>query len=163
MSDSTKTYKTMLEMCVGFGVSPLNMSLPQTDPISAWQSATNLGLELSPISKEEARALAETWPFTFREIYEGFSPPIDEQKTDSPWRDMATAPKDGEQILILFDSATVDIVRLCFWRDGNNWEGGFDAEDVGWWSYKHSVTQEQINLDWMIPIGWMPFPDRPDK
>lgn len=67
----------------------------------------------------------------------------------SAWIDMASVPKDGTEIIILFDSATVDIVRLCWW-------------DNGWWSYIHSVTQELIDLKLMRPVGWMPCPeDRP--
>lgn len=61
-------------------------------------------------------------------------------------------------ILILFDSASVEVVRLCWWNDGSPEQNGgdSDAESIGWWSYRHSVTQEQI--DWMPAVAWMPMP-----
>jgi hypothetical protein len=76
------------------------------------------------------------------------------------WQPMAIAPKDGSEILVLFDSATVDVVRLCWWDDGAPRESDrFPAprpDDVGWWSYRHSVTQEQINIG--KAVGWLPMP-----
>jgi hypothetical protein len=79
---------------------------------------------------------------------------------DPLWLPIATAPKDGTEILVLFDSATVDVVRLCWWDDGAPRESdnvpGPRPDDVGWWSYKHSVTQEQI--EGMTPVGWLPMP-----
>ena len=76
------------------------------------------------------------------------------------WIPIESAPKNGDEILILFDSATVDVVRLCWWNDGSLEQNGGDPDpsSIGWWSYKHSVTQEQIDL---TPIAWMPFPDCP--
>lgn len=83
------------------------------------------------------------------------------------WRDMGDAPKDGTEIIVLIDSATVPIVRSAWWRDGN---GGYDENDriefgipfdereVGWWSYRHSVTQEKLE-GYDLPIAWMPLPD----
>jgi hypothetical protein len=76
------------------------------------------------------------------------------------WLPMETAPKDDTEILILFDSATVDIVRLCWWNDGLGCDFDPDPESRGWWSYAHSVTQEMIDTDLMQPLGWMPFPSR---
>jgi hypothetical protein len=81
------------------------------------------------------------------------------------WIPIETAPKDGTEILVLFDSASVDIVRLCWWDDGAPEPWGDNQPrpgDVGWWSYQHSVTQELINVDLMAPIGWMPHPPRLD-
>lgn len=81
----------------------------------------------------------------------------------SAWLDMATAPKDDTEILILFDSATVDIVRLCWWNDGVGCDFEPDPESKGWWSYIHSVTQEKINTTLLKPLGWMPHPSRPNS
>lgn len=78
------------------------------------------------------------------------------------WRPMESAPKDGTEIIMLFDELTVDIVRLCWWNDGVNCHFDPDAKQRGWWSYTHSVTQEMIDTDIMQPIGWMPYPDRPN-
>jgi len=88
-----------------------------------------------------------------------FAGPIPEPE-HTEWQPIETAPKDRDgEILILFDSASVEVVRLCWWNDGSLEQNGGEAdpESVGWWSYKHSVTQEQI--DHMTPIAWMPMPD----
>ena len=78
------------------------------------------------------------------------------------WRPMETAPKDDTKIIILFDSATVDIVKLCWWNDGIGCDFELDTAARGWWSYIHSVTQELIDPRLMQPVGWMPHPDRPN-
>lgn len=77
------------------------------------------------------------------------------------WLPMATAPKDGTEILVLFDSATVNVVRLCWWDDGEPrpWDelpNQPRPDDVGWWSYIHSVTKEKIEIG--KPVGWLPMP-----
>lgn len=69
------------------------------------------------------------------------------------WKPFETAPKNGESIIILINCATVPIVRTAWWNDGID-----DPNGAGWWSYRHSVTQEMlINED--TPIAWMPLPD----
>lgn len=78
------------------------------------------------------------------------------------WLPMDTAPNDGTEIIILFDSATVEMVRLCWWNDGKGCDFEPDVESRGWWSYRSSVTQELIDTRLMNPIGWMPHPDRPN-
>lgn len=80
------------------------------------------------------------------------------------WRPIETAPKDGADILIGFDSASVWVVHVAWWRDSSD-EGfsecGFDQSDVGWWSYvKGAVTQEQLN-GYRTPTHWMPLPPPP--
>lgn len=82
------------------------------------------------------------------------------------WRDMAEAPRDGTEIIVLIDSATVPIVRSAWWRDGYQVDAETDAElglaradeDIGWWSYRHSVTQEKLE-GYDLPVAWMPMPD----
>ena len=82
--------------------------------------------------------------------------------SNDKWLPMDTTPKDGTEIIILFDSASVDVVRLCWWDDGTPqpWNGIDEqrSDDIGWWSYRHSVTQEKIEI--MEPIGWMAMPER---
>jgi hypothetical protein len=71
------------------------------------------------------------------------------------WRSMDTAPKGGTEIILLFDSAGVDIVRLCWW---DSYPG--DDSASGWWSFKLNVTSEFIDPVLMAPVGWIPFPSR---
>ncbi len=68
------------------------------------------------------------------------------------WKPIETAPKDGTEILIYADCATVPIVRLAWWDDGTDPAGS--PEDKGWWSYQHSVTQEK--LDYLQLSYWKP-------
>ena len=57
---------------------------------------------------------------------------------------MDTAPRNGEEIIILFNTAGVDVVRSCWWSDGE------------WWSYRNSVTQETIEHE---AVGWIDMTD----
>jgi hypothetical protein len=104
-------------------------------------------------------ALVGVWQFA------GPIPKPEELPNAHPvWNPIETAPKDGSEILVLFDSATVEVVRLCWWNDGSAEQnrGIADPEAIGWWSYRHSVTQEQ--LTWLKnPIAWMPMPDFPGE
>lgn len=82
------------------------------------------------------------------------------------WLDMRDAPKDGTEIIVLINSATVPIVRSAWWDDGMD---GYDEADlkelgltnkegqIGWWSYRHSVTQEKLE-GYDLPVGWMHMP-----
>jgi hypothetical protein len=71
---------------------------------------------------------------------------------------MCSAPKDETEIIILFDSAGVPIVRLCWWNDGIGDDFKPDHDFRGWWSYNNSVSQEMIDESFMRPVGWMPMP-----
>jgi hypothetical protein len=79
------------------------------------------------------------------------------------WRPIETAPKDGTEVLVFVDCATVPIIRLAFWCDGEFWQDhGYSSqeEETGWWSYENSVSQEK--LDGAVePTHWMPAPKRP--
>lgn len=74
------------------------------------------------------------------------------------WQPIETAPKDGTQILLYAEQATVDLARLAFWNDGAMWDSqGFNSQEqaVGWWSYRNCVAQEKITA-WE-PTHWAPF------
>ena len=78
----------------------------------------------------------------------------------SEWRpipetvDTSQPPFNGDDVLIWADSACVNIVRLAFWREPDADLDESD-EDRGWWSYQHSVTQEQLTF--LKPTYWAPF------
>jgi len=61
------------------------------------------------------------------------------------WKSIETAPKDGTEIIVGFDLATVWIVRSAWYRRVEDNPFEFDESDVGWWSYKSSVTQEKLD------------------
>lgn len=77
------------------------------------------------------------------------------------WQPIATAPKDGTGIIVGFDSASVWIVCNSWYRDAADVKemrecgAGYDPNepletDIGWWSYRSSVTQELIE-----PTHWL--------
>lgn len=76
------------------------------------------------------------------------------------WQPIETAPREyNTKVLVLFNSASVPVVRLCWYDDGAPQPWNEDRprpNDVGWWSYKHSVTQEKIDL---TAVAWMPYPN----
>lgn len=87
--------------------------------------------------------------------------------SEQQWQPIETAPKDGTEIIVGFDFATVWIVHLAFWRDGAELEaqgvGDWRSEDTGWWSYVlGSVTQEQLDGS-RTPTHWMPCPRIPTR
>jgi hypothetical protein len=81
------------------------------------------------------------------------------------WLPIETAPRDGTNIIVGFDSASVWIVHVAWWREMEDWmrnDPQWSEEDVGWWSYtKHSVTQEKLE-DHRMPTHWMPLPSLPN-
>lgn len=81
------------------------------------------------------------------------------------WQPIETAPKDGTEILLLLDCATVPVVHIGWWNSREEWErvgqicGGCDSleEWEGWWAYtRNSVTQEKLD-GFRSPTHWMPF------
>ena len=81
------------------------------------------------------------------------------------WRPIETAPKDGTEVLVLLNSASVDVVHIAWWRSREEWErsgqycGGWDSleEWEGWWSYtRNSVSQEKLE-GYQYPTHWHPM------
>ncbi len=82
------------------------------------------------------------------------------------WRPIDTAPKDGSDIIVGCDVASVWVIHVAFWRevDENLIAIGWEAPgDTGWWSYtRNSVTQEKLE-GWATPTHWMPLPTPPNR
>ena len=83
----------------------------------------------------------------------------------SEWQPIETAPKDGTEVLIYVDVATVPVVHIAWYRSREEWEAfglycAFcDTLEVweGWWSYPlDSVSQVKLDRD-KLPTHWMPF------
>lgn len=81
------------------------------------------------------------------------------------WQPIKTAPRDGTEILVWFDFATVPIVHIAWYRSAEEWErsgqycGGWEALEMweGWWSYtEHSVTQSKLE-GFKHPTYWMKY------
>ena len=78
----------------------------------------------------------------------------------SEWLPIETAPKDGTEVLVGVDIATVWIVRNARFVRGEDWMEP-ESED-GWWAYCNSVSQEMLE-GIFAPTHWMPMPDPPQK
>lgn len=74
------------------------------------------------------------------------------------WQDIATAPRDGFEVIVMYMHVDTQIVHNAFYASE---EDGWDIEDVGWWSYDKSEVS-RIKLDgWMAPTHYMPLPAAP--
>ena len=72
------------------------------------------------------------------------------------WQPIETAPKDGTDILVLINSATVWVVHIAWWRTLDE-DLNSNPDHVGWWSYtEHSVTQKMLD-EYSRPLYWQPF------
>ena len=87
---------------------------------------------------------------------------------DNEWQPIETAPKDETDVIVGVDIADTWIVRSAWYRspeliadhaeyDPENW----DASDVGWWSYRNSVSQEKLEGIYE-PTHWIPLPSPPE-
>jgi hypothetical protein len=88
-----------------------------------------------------------------------------ELERDMQWQAIATAPKDGRDILVGYDFASVWVVHVAFWRDCDAFNDPLPAghDGIGWWSYiADSVTQTKLNND-NAPTHWMPLPKLPNE
>lgn len=81
------------------------------------------------------------------------------------WLPMETAPKDGTDVLVWIDVATVPVVHLAWFNSEDDWikyveASGSDTpleEYVGWWTYPvGSVSQEKLDGH-RTPLFWMPY------
>lgn len=78
----------------------------------------------------------------------------------SDWQDISTAPKDGTEIIVGVDVATVWIVRSARYVRADEWYPSEPDDVDGWWSYINSVSQEQL-VGIYEPTHWMPQPAPP--
>lgn len=86
------------------------------------------------------------------------------------WLPIDTAPKDGTDILVCYEMATVPIVHIAHYDSDEHdmWEyqGSKSKEDaVGWWSFvQNSVSQHKLcKEDYNAPTHWMPLPPWPEE
>lgn len=73
------------------------------------------------------------------------------------WLPIKSAPKDGRNIIVGADIASVWITRNAFWSDDE-----FDENsEPGWWSYRNSVGRELLEGIYE-PTHWIPMPYPPN-
>jgi len=77
---------------------------------------------------------------------------------NNEWQPIETAPKDGTDIIVYRDSATVPIIRGAFWLD----EDKHIDTPSGWYHSRNSVGFYLLSgLD--APTHWIPCPKLPNK
>ncbi len=73
------------------------------------------------------------------------------------WQPIETAPKDGTDILVAYEFASVWIAHIAWYRSREGWEDDWKPEHEGWWSYiENSVSQHKLE-GFNAPTHWMPF------
>ena len=110
-------------------------------------------------SQSETQDERDQRELAYRRRY-GEAPP--EASVESSWRPIKTALRDGTDIIVGFDFASVWIVHVAWYRDGGFENGVECPDDIGWWSYvRHSVTQEKLEGHY-APTHWMHLPSAPE-
>jgi len=82
-----------------------------------------------------------------------------------------TAPKDGTEVIVAVEIATVWVLRNARYVRAEDWMPELDPlypwraeeeEDTdGWWAVRNSVTQEFLE-GYYEPTHWMPMPELPE-
>jgi len=81
----------------------------------------------------------------------------------SEWQPIETAPKDGTDIIVGFDCASVWIIHIAWYRDGSPNTGCDGPEDIGWWSYVTNSVGQDMLTGHRTPTHWMPLPAPPNE
>ena len=69
------------------------------------------------------------------------------------WQPIETAPKDGEEILVMYVHIDTQIVHNGFWL-----EDAQDPDSTGWWTYLRSEVAREKLEGWRAPRYWMQLP-----
>lgn len=77
------------------------------------------------------------------------------------WQPIETAPRDGTEVIVGVDIATVWIVRSAAFVYGHEW-CEYPIEKDGWWAYENSISQELLE-GMYEPTYWMPLPNPPEQ
>lgn len=84
---------------------------------------------------------------------------------EDQWRPIATAPRDGTDVLVYVEFASVEIVHLAYYNSKEDWEYAgkecspedcTEDEYVGWWYFISGHSQEKIE-ECFEPTHWMPY------
>lgn len=85
------------------------------------------------------------------------------------WQPIATAPRDGTEVLTLLDVGGVHVVHIAWYRSSEEWQasgqycGGWEslAEFEGWWSYTEGAVSQSKLERHCAPTHWRPLPEGP--
>jgi hypothetical protein len=86
-----------------------------------------------------------------------YTHPQPKQRPLTEWQPIKTAPKDGTDVIVMYQHIDTQIVHNAFWMGDSD----DDPEDIGWWSYEYSEGSRIKLEDWMEPTHWMPLPAPP--
>ena len=76
------------------------------------------------------------------------------------WFGIETAPRDGTEILLYKDIATIGIVRNGRWVKQTDWSDQDNEFPDGWWCYTNCISQEMLEGIY-LPTHWTPLPQPP--
>lgn len=77
------------------------------------------------------------------------------------WKPIETAPKDGTEIFVGVEIGEVWIARNARFVCADQWVPGEQGDTDGWWSYRNSVSQ--VQLDGLYePTHWCQMPVPPN-
>lgn len=79
------------------------------------------------------------------------SPPSREPQ----WQPIATAPKDGTDVLVMYMHIETQVVHNAFYNHDD------PDDDPAWWSYDKSEVSRVRLEGFMTPTHWMPLPPPP--
>lgn len=74
------------------------------------------------------------------------------------WQPIELAPKDGTEVIVGVDVASVWIARNARFVRAEEWMHREPEDTDGWWAYKNSVSQEQLEGIYE-PTHFLPMPD----
>ena len=80
------------------------------------------------------------------------------------WQDIETAPRDGTKVLVYLAMATVGLVHIAYWENGEQGESKNNGErlDAGWWSHTENSVGRSLLDGYRTPLFWAPYnPPKP--
>jgi hypothetical protein len=75
------------------------------------------------------------------------------------WQPIETAPKDGRDIIVMYVHIDTQCVHSAYYATAAE---GYEAGDIGWWSYVFSEVSRTKLEGFMAPTHWMPLPPPPE-
>lgn len=138
-----------------------------------WEAYKTIRAALSsPASTDEQRKAAlPRYKLNYKGIMEpsldGFWTPWELANTApqpiDAWLPIETAPRDGTEILVFKDIATVPVVHIARFEKADEmfYDDDPDKSD-GWWSYTHNSVGQEMLVGYKYPTHWMPLPKPPE-